>query len=204
MDGADWFAPIDVRHNESFRTSSPSGDNVTVTVDWADHYAIQLFGNPEYLKFYDDKIREWNPNASTYAGTIDSCGWPDDPQGQPAWNKVLLDAACCCHSLEQCLVSVRQSVTNTMLLFAAAHSSAPSVSMRTLARAGMTHASRLRLSSLAARRTHSGASHRLPCCIEATLAHSHRTTPTGFRHQTTLGTQQIRTDPTRLSRTRVP
>ena len=33
------------------------------------------------LQNYDDWIREWNSESSTKSGSIDSCGWPKDPNG---------------------------------------------------------------------------------------------------------------------------
>ena len=91
-----WWTPLSVKHNQSFLTkltpaagaqTNSKSDLVRLQVDWANHFAIQLHGNPEYLKSFDDAIREWNPNAHMYSGTIDSCGWPDEPDGKPGMTK---------------------------------------------------------------------------------------------------------------------
>ena len=98
-DNATWWVPLAVNANQSFQTTLTRAamnvsidtpvnhSNITVHVDWADHYAIQLHGNPEYLRSFDDIIRAWNPNARYYSGTIDSCGWPLDPFGKPGFHK---------------------------------------------------------------------------------------------------------------------
>lgn len=36
----------------------------------------QLYANPEFLKHYDDLIREWNPHAFNRTGQVDHCGYP--------------------------------------------------------------------------------------------------------------------------------
>ena len=87
--GGDWFWPLNVNANSSFMTrltaaARPEANDaewLRMVVDWAEHYAIQLHGNPEYLRSFDDAIRSWNPDANKYSGTIDSCGWPLDPKG---------------------------------------------------------------------------------------------------------------------------
>lgn len=63
------------------------GCGVTVQVDWADHYATQLFGNPALMQEMDDAVRAWNPRAHTSSGTLNECGWPDDPNGSPQFHK---------------------------------------------------------------------------------------------------------------------
>lgn len=60
---------------------------VDVQVDWANHYANQLFGNPRLLRDMDDAVRRWNPDAHSSSGTLDECGWLDEPDGEPQFHR---------------------------------------------------------------------------------------------------------------------
>ena len=45
-----WYDALDVNVNVSFVTQSTATYEVEVQVDWADHNAIELFANPQFLK----------------------------------------------------------------------------------------------------------------------------------------------------------
>ncbi len=46
-----WWSPLDVNVNTTFVTVDPvSHSPMTVQVDWADHFAINLFADPRYLQ----------------------------------------------------------------------------------------------------------------------------------------------------------
>lgn len=73
-ESGDWYDQLDVNVGEG--ASFATNNNVSVQVDFGNHYAIQLFANPEFQRGLDDKIREWNPHAANRSGAIDECGWP--------------------------------------------------------------------------------------------------------------------------------
>ena len=86
-EGASWFELLDVRSNETFSSECAEDYDYDVHVDWANHYGNQLFGNPKLMQDLDDVVREWNPSAHLKTGTLDECGWPDDPNGEPQFER---------------------------------------------------------------------------------------------------------------------
>ena len=68
-----WWDLIQVQNGSSFDTTN----GVHVEVNWADHKAIHLYADPEFLQYYDQVIQHANGAlSSTMTGTIDECGWP--------------------------------------------------------------------------------------------------------------------------------
>ena len=61
--------------------------NLTVHTDMGQHYGNNLFASPVFQQLKDDEIRKWNPQARNVTGTLDSCGWPADPQGAPSFTR---------------------------------------------------------------------------------------------------------------------
>ena len=85
--GASWFELLDVRSNETFSSVCAEDYDYDVHVDWANHYGNQLFGNPKLMQDMDDAVRAWNPSAHLKTGTLDECGWPADPNGEPQFER---------------------------------------------------------------------------------------------------------------------
>lgn len=77
-----WWDLIQVQNGSSFDTTN----GVHVEVNWADHKAIHLYADPEFLQYYDQVIQHSNGAlSSTMTGTIDECGWPaQTPSEAPA------------------------------------------------------------------------------------------------------------------------
>ena len=82
-----WFELLDVRNNETFTSVCAKDYDYDVHVDWANHYGNQLFGNPKLMQDMDDAVRAWNPSAHLKTGTLDECGWPADPDGEPQFER---------------------------------------------------------------------------------------------------------------------
>ena len=83
VDKSAWYDYIDVNVPVSKRPTSgvmSNGESVELEIDTdmggTSKRSSQLYANPEFQKYYDDLIREWNPSASTRTGTVDSCGFP--------------------------------------------------------------------------------------------------------------------------------
>jgi hypothetical protein len=60
-------------------------------------------------QYFDDKVREWNPNASLYSGSLDNCGFPGSPDG-PGFPR---RASCFHEDFSGGLVSERLKVAQT-------------------------------------------------------------------------------------------
>ena len=65
-DSSTWYDWLDTKAGQSFKTRVPAtGKVLNVQADWGSHLSSQAYANPNFMKTFDDKIRKWNPKAST-------------------------------------------------------------------------------------------------------------------------------------------
>ena len=65
-DSSAWYDWLDTKAGQSFTTRVPAtGKVLNVQADWGSHLSSQAYANPNFMKTFDDKIRKWNPKAST-------------------------------------------------------------------------------------------------------------------------------------------
>eukprot|EP01029_Cantina_marsupialis_P007904 TRINITY_DN19026_c0_g1_i4.p1 TRINITY_DN19026_c0_g1~~TRINITY_DN19026_c0_g1_i4.p1 ORF type:complete len:570 (-),score=90.73 TRINITY_DN19026_c0_g1_i4:93-1802(-) len=72
-----WYNFLDVNSDVDIVSESKIyNKNITVHVDWSQHYALELFADAHYLRSFDKGLTEVNPHAANETGCIDECGFP--------------------------------------------------------------------------------------------------------------------------------
>ena len=83
VDNSAWYDFLDVNVPKTHHSVSgvlSNGKEIELELDYdlggTSKSSSQLYANPEFLKHYDDIIRDWNPEATNRTGQVDSCGFP--------------------------------------------------------------------------------------------------------------------------------